>query len=391
MICGKCGRNAPDGAKFCADCGASLAVTKKPKPKAKPKHRGNGQGSVYKVGKTWAAAKVFGYETIEGGKTIPVRSVKRGFATKTAALNYLPLMQPPEKESQQSTKNRVDKNTSTVKQIYDLWLPTHKAREKSKSTIGCYTAAIKHFAEVWDVPFAVMGVDDWQDCIDDCGRGRRTKENMKALVSLLYKYAIPRNGTATGLNLSEYLFVTGEKGRRHPFSDDELKIIEKNIGKVDYADYIFCNCYLGYRPTEFITRTIDEHYNAKDKCIYGGIKTKAGQERVITISPKIQPLIDDIIGDRTEGAIFRRHDGEAFTAQKYRDVFAAALQQMGIESTDAHKLTPYSCRHTFASLADKVIGSDNAKLELMGHTDMDTLRHYQHADLSALRAVTDSI
>lgn len=391
MNCRKCGESAPDNAKFCPYCGLAISNKSITKPKHKPKTRGNGQGSVYKIGKTWAAAKVFSYEAGENGRSVPIRTVKRGFATKTAALNYLALMQPPKKESKQSTKNRVNKNSSTVKQIYDLWLPTHKAREKSKSTIGCYTAAFKHFAEVWDVPFAVMSVDDWQDCIDDCGRGRRTKENMKALVSLLYKYAIPRNGTATGLNLSEYLFVAGEKGRRHPFKEDELKIIEKHIGTVDYADYIYCNCYLGYRPTEFITRTINEHYNSAEQCIYGGIKTKAGQERVVTISPKILPIVKRIIGDRTEGEIFCRYDGQPFTAEKYREVFAEALIKMGIESTDERKLTPYSCRHTFASLADKITGSDNAKLELMGHTEVEMLRHYQHADLVALRSITDSI
>lgn len=391
MICGKCNADAPNDARFCPQCGFSLSGEKtSPPKKRKPKTRGNGQGSVYKIGKTWAAAKVFGYEAGANGRSVPIRSVKRGFATKTEALNYLPNMEPPKKESKAS-KKRIEKDTTTVKQMYDLWLPTHQARGKSKSTIAGYASAISHFRDIWNYPFSVMGIDDWQDCLDDCGRGRRTKEVMKSLVSLLYKYAIPRYGTVNNINFGEYLFVTGEKGRRHPFNEDELEKIEKSVGKVEYADYIYCNCYLGYRPTEFITRTIHEHYNSTEQCIYGGIKTKAGQERVVTISPKIQPIIKQIIGDRTEGDIFCRHDGQPFTAEKYREVFAEALEKMGIESTDERKLTPYSCRHTFASLTDKITGNDNAKLELMGHTEVDMLRHYQHADLAALRSITDVI
>lgn len=391
MFCDKCKKDIPDGAKFCLYCGSALLDEKSiVKANGKSKQRGNGQGSVYRIGKTWAAAKVFGYRAGENGKVIPIRSIKRGFKTKTAALNYLPIMEPPKNRRPAGSQSH-NIESATVKEMYDLWFPTHQARGKSKSTLGCYSAAIGHFSEVWNVLFKDMSIDDWQDCIDDCGCGRRTKENMKALVGLLYKYAIPRNGTKNGLNLGEYLFVIGEKGRRHPFSESELEIIKNSIGTVEYADYIYCNCYLGYRPSEFITRTIEEHYNPQEQCIYGGIKTKAGQQRVVTISPKIQPVLNDIIGSRKEGAVFCRHDGQPFTAEKYRDAFAKALLEMHIESTEARKLTPYSCRHTFATLTDKITGSDNAKLELMGHTELDMLRHYQHADLTALRSITDAI
>lgn len=391
-MCSKCGAELPEGALFCPFCGVRISEGNKPaKAKGAPKRRGNGQGSVYKVGKTWTAARVFGYKAEDGGKLTPVRRIKKGFKTKTEAVAYLASLEPPgQKDAGHGGRDRINDQT-TVKQMYDLWFPTHKARGKSKSTLDCYQAAMRHFSDIWDLPFSSAIVDDWQDCIDDCGCGRRTKENMRTLVGLLYKYAIPRRGVKDGLNLGEYLFVTGEKGRRHPFTTDELEQIHQNIGTVPYADYIYCHCFLGYRPSEFISRTIEEHYNAEEHCIYGGIKTKAGQTRTVTISPKIQPYIDRIIGNRKAGPIFCRPDGTPFTAERYREVFAEAIAHMGIESTDAHKLTPYSCRHTFASMADKIAGNDNAKLELMGHTDVDMLRHYQHADLSALRKITDAI
>lgn len=386
MLCAKCKADISDEFLFCPHCGKDQRFKT---PTGSPKRRGNGQGSVYKVGKTWTAAKVFGYKINESGKHVPNRVKKSGFKTKTEALAYLPLMAP--KTTRRTTsKNAVNLET-TVKQMYDLWFPLHESRGKSKSTLDGYKAAIKHCADVWDIPFSEIGIDDWQECIDECEKGRRTKENMKTLIGLLYKFAIPRGGTTDGLNLSEYLFVTGENGRRSPFATNEVEIIRQHIGIVDYADYIYCHIYLGYRPTEFLTRTIEEHFNREEMCIYGGIKTKAGQTRTVTISPKISEYILDIIGERQSGRIFCKKDGTHLTNKRYGKVFAEALQLMGIESTEERKLTPYSCRHTFASMADRIAGNDNAKLELMGHTEIDTLRHYQHADLDALRQITDNI
>lgn len=188
MLCKKCGEALPNGANFCPWCGAGQTERKARKPRT----RGNGQGSAYKSGKTWTAQRVFGYKLTPEGKAIPIKARKSGFATKKAALEYIPNLQPPESAAVGRKSLHSIPDNVTVKAIYDLWFPTHEARGKAKSTLGCYSAAIKHFDDLWDYPFAEVGIDDWQESIDDCPCGRRTRENMKALVGLLYKYAIPR-------------------------------------------------------------------------------------------------------------------------------------------------------------------------------------------------------
>lgn len=388
MLCKKCGEALPNGANFCPWCGAGQTERKARKPRT----RGNGQGSAYKSGKTWTAQRVFGYKLTPEGKAIPIKARKSGFATKKAALEYIPNLQPPESAAVGRKSLHSIPDNVTVKAIYDLWFPTHEARGKAKSTLGCYSAAIKHFDDLWDYSFAEVGIDDWQESIDDCPCGRRTRENMKALVGLLYKYAIPRGAAPEKINLGEYLYVTGEVGRRHPFTDLEVETIRRSVGIVPWADYIYCLIYLGYRPHEFLTREIDQHYDPVEKCLYGGIKTNAGKNRVITISPKILPIIKDIIAGRTSGFLFCGPDGGKIGDKKFREYFAEALGKMGIQATPERKLTPYCCRHTFASLLDRVKGAgDNAKLELIGHTTVDMLRHYQHAALDDLREITNAI
>lgn len=55
------------------------------------------------------------------------------------------------------------------------------------------------------------------------------------------------------------------------------------------------------------------------------------------------------------------------------------------------KLTPYCCRHTFATLMKAVQAPDKDKLELMGHTSTEMLQHYQHVHYEDLRNITDRI
>ena len=56
-----------------------------------------------------------------------------------------------------------------------------------------------------------------------------------------------------------------------------------------------------------------------------------------------------------------------------------------------HRLSPHSCRHTFATLIKRVEGSDKDKLELIGHTSTEMLRHYQDVSLKDLKKITDAI
>ena len=60
------------------------------------KIRGNGQGCAYKSpnGKSWTAQAVVGYRAPkqEGGQPIPIKRKKSGFAKKSDALAYVPIL-----------------------------------------------------------------------------------------------------------------------------------------------------------------------------------------------------------------------------------------------------------------------------------------------------------
>lgn len=376
--CRKCRAELPEGARFCPACGAKQELQRKPKT------RGNGTGTVYKRGTTWTALKVIGYTVVEKNKLRRTTVSKGGFKTKKEALAYLPNLSKQTKQEK--------RKITTFKEVYDLWEPTHK---RGKSTMDCYRAALKHFRPVWNEPFGDITVDDLQECMDEVS-GKRTQENMKALCGLLYKYAIPRH-LAT-LNMGQYLVVGGAAGLgKEGLPREALETLMRNVGIVPYADYIVAECYLGFRPSELLALDATD-YDRTKKAFVGGAKTEAGKNRTVTVSPKIQPIINRLTENKIAGPVFCSSDGSHMTIEEYRDRFYKALDACGIANpitevngVNRRMYTPHSCRHTFSTLMKAVQAPDKDKLSLIGHTSTEMLRHYQDVDIEGLRRITDAI
>ena len=388
MFCRKCKKEIEDGSIFCNYCG-----TNQEKRKASYKRRGNGQGSVFKVGRSWCCERMFGFD--ENGKRATVR--KSGFRTKTEALDYIQYLKDPRIKAQLRERSP----EITLKGLYDLWLPTHEA---SKGTLDCYRSAFLVFRPLWYVRMCDLDIDDLQDCMNEYTPkkgtgGKRTRQNAKVCLGLIYKYGIPRGyvtANASGdANISRYLKVTGDEGAgRVGFTTEELELIKNAVGTVQYADYILCACYLGFRPSAFLSLNASD-YDRKEHALRGGIKTEAGINRTVTVSPKIIPIIERLTRDKAAGYIFCSTDGGKLTLKEYREKFYAALDEIGISNpTDefgTHRITPHSCRHTFATLIKAVKAPDKDKLELIGHTSEEMLRHYQDVALEDLRKITNAI
>ena len=375
----------PDG-PYCNQCG-----TLQNPPKKRPKSRGNGQGSIVRLpnGK-YKAVKVLGWYLDEDGKK-KRRTVTKTFARRKDAVEALPTLGRDRTASGKAEK----KASTTFQQLYELWLPTHRA---GKDTLGNYKAAFKYFAPLYHERAADVDIDDLQECIDECPRGKSTKKNMRTTVGLMYKYGIPRGYFPEKLNLSDYLVITGENGAGGVGLPGEyLEKIREASGTTPGADYVLCQCYLGFRPSELLALNV-ENYDAKERAFIGGAKTDAGKDRTVTVSPKIQPIIDRLICGKNSGPVFCSEDGRRMPLRDYRAMFYKVLEDLGLDNPtfevngqQKHTYTPHSCRHTFATLMKRVDGSDKDKLALIGHASDEQLRYYQDVNFSDLRKITDAI
>lgn len=374
----------PPDALFCPYCGVSV------KPKQRTRVRGNGQGSAFKRGKWWYAQVTVGSKVVvTNGKLRrqSIRATKGGFARKSDALDYCPKL----KEEALSHQERQEKTKLSVLQIYNLWLPSHEGKV-SHSTMNCYKAAWKYFGAIQDLPFADVDLDDLQECLDDCTKGKRTKENMKALAGLLMKYALPRH--QTDMNYAEFMDTgSDKKGTRPAFNREQIELIRQQIGKTPHAEDVYCMIYTGFRPAEFVQLTKSSY---RDGVLYGGIKTEAGKDRAVPVSRKILPYIEARVNGPNE-YLFPKDDGTPQSARYFRDNYfypvlaAAGIQPLPTPEHPAHYV-PYSTRHTFANLLKDAPGSDKDKAGLIGHEDYSTTKkHYQSAELESFKKIIQSL
>ena len=269
-----------------------------------------------------------------------------------------------------------------------MWKDQH-TNDVSKSTMGCYTAAWKYFADIQHYKVAVIKTVTLQNCLDNCGKGKRTQENMKALGTMLFRMAMQND--IVDKNYAEGLKARGEKQEpRQPFSDEELKKMWGIVQNPNYdfrfnnIDLVLILCYTGFRLDELLNLK-REDFHEEDGWSYfvGGLKTEAGRNRIVGISPKILPLVKRHLKD---GYIFSK-DGKKVSAKDFREkVYYPALEINGIE-----KKVPHCCRHTFATLMKNVGGSDKDKMALIGHASMSQTMEYTHADLEGLRKITDNL
>lgn len=375
--CIKCHKPLQDDFVYCPYCGKKQITvhhsTRGP----------NGMGCARKRGRTWSAVSP-PVPYVDGGVLRYRRVEKGGFRTKKEALLAAPTLTAPARE---------DNSDITFSALYAAWLERHKDRV-TKSTLGCYTSAYKHYETLYSAKLTDLVTADWQACVDDCTAGKRTRQNMKTLGTLLYGYAQEQD--ITQKNFATHIYIGNlDQTSRNAFSREELAtILQAALAGNTIAAYIACGCYTGFRPSAlFALRKSD--YDPAEQTLKGGIKTAAGRDRLVPISPKIMPLISAQL--KTPGEwLFPSPKGGQCKADDFRtDYFYPCLAELFIQPIpgkgDTPKYTPYSWRHTFFTLLARVPGESKLKAELGGHTSYQMSQHYQHPDLTDKRAIIDAL
>ena len=361
----------------------------------KPKSRGNHTGSVYKRKNTgtWTAQIVVGWkQSKDGSKLIPIKKTFGGFQTKKEALEALNRLLNGES---------VEYDNIYLHEVFDLWKKSYENRVKTKTFKG-YEQAYKHFSDLQYRRINSITAADLQSCMDKCPAGKRTHQMMKVTAGLIWAYAVSAN--IVKKDITENLYIgKHQTTTREPLTPNDIKLIKGSIGQLRYAEYIFCLCYLGFRPGEFLEIKKDQVMSETidDEIVYyivEGKKTQAGINRKVVIPKQILPyILDRLFIPGTEYLFpfyyFQRNKDSLIEFRQMKvnyfeeSVFKKITSQLKIEGK-----VPYSARHSYADKLKHAEGDVRDKAALIGHSDYSFTRmQYQSSPLEDLKTVTDSL
>lgn len=282
----------------------------------------------------------------------------------------------------------VDKAKITLRELFDLWKEKKsiKLAEGSQRTLR---SAFKHLHKFYDHKYKEIKAYHMQETIDFCGRGYSTQGSIKTLWGHLDDLAFEMdiiNKRYSDLLTSEAIPETS----RTRFTDAEIEkvwnLYEKaqageDLGNPrverELVDTVLILIYSGFRITELLQMKLED-VNLEEGTFFGGIKTKAGKNRIVPIHSLIMSMVQRRIEHNKE--YFIEFNGKKMTGTTYRQKFAYIVGHLGMDKT------PHETRHTLESLLDSA-GANKKCIDLiMGHKSKDVgNRVYNHKTIQELK------
>ena len=268
--------------------------------------------------------------------------------------------------------NRRQRNTITLRQLFNEWLPIH-SQSISNSAVKSYHIAFKHISNIADMPITDIHFQHLQNVINSMhvkGLSYSSCKKVRTLLNQLFNYAIIKDYPITNYVIHLTLGPNIPTIRRRVFTRQQIN----KLWEVDtsYSHMILILLYTGLRIGELLNLRKQDIHRRSSYLIVRHAKTKAGEGRIIPIHHRIMTLIEQVYTS-TESYLF------TISYTTFHKNFKDIMKQLNC------KHTIHDTRHTFASLLDSV-APPNTLRSLLGHKQGDiTTRVYTHKTIRELR------
>lgn len=260
-----------------------------------------------------------------------VRKYVGYYATQTEALMALA-------EYHQGGVN-LDLNNLTVEKLFDHWMTRVEKKNLSNSVIRTHNMTKQRFGAIGKRYVKDVKAVHWQTWLDNIDLKPSSKGKIRSTVHQMLEYAVNNDilqkNYAKGLEINETVESTGAV-----FTEDELKVLWDNVD-VKEVQHLLIMIYTGMRIGEMLA-VHRSHINFEDGYITGGLKTKAGKNRIIPLHDEIIPLVKEQLGDNNW--LIQSNRGTAMSYQNAAIYYNKALIKLGMK----HK--PHDCRKTAVSI-----------------------------------------
>lgn len=113
---------------------------------------------------------------------------------------------------------------------------------------------------------------------------------------------------------------------------------------------------------------------------------KGDKDRNVPISAKLQPVLQEWIGARTDGWLFPGPRGKQLSERTFQLRLESLCKKAGIHRAKAH---PHILRHTFATMLHKKKVSLRNIQQLLGHSSVAITEIYTHVNVDDLKGSVD--
>ena len=298
--CPECELPVSDKATACPHCGYPLKPSekqKKPRKSNKRRRLPNGFGQISEI------------------KNRNLRNPFRAMVTVGKTPDGKPICKPLKPESYFATyndayaalveynKNPYDLEPSiTMQELYDKWLPEYEKTVKSTKSA---TSAWAYCSGVYKMRVMDIRARHVKGCMEEgvaVIRGKEQhptatmKNQIKSLFNMLLDYAleyelVDRNYSRT-FNLTEETVKENQSVKKEhiAFTDEEMDLLWANASSKQGVDILLIQCYSGWRPQELGLLELKD-VDLENWTFQGGMKTDAGENRVVPIHSRIQDLV----------------------------------------------------------------------------------------------------
>lgn len=285
--------------------------------------------------------------------------------------------------------------------VYEQWSKYH-FRKISLHTASGYREAWQKLKPLWYVPVNELSYYDFQEVFDSTSVAELScsyQRKIKILVGLLMRYAICVMNLPA-IDVSGHLVYEGRNPvEREILTDEEISKIysfsKTNWEQAHEARIVMFLICTGLRPNElFSLRPSDVDINQM-VILAPGSKTKAGKNRLIPIIAPIRALaIYFYVASKGKEYFILSKGGKKIYLDNWRDrKFYPLMRLLGINLPDnPRRIVPYSCRHTYASLAKRAGVNADILTKMIGHTTVKfTEKTYIHETLPEYRIEADKM
>ena len=200
----------------------------------------------------------------------------------------------------------------------------------------------------------------------DSGKGLATLKKIQNLASLLCKFAMAND--IIDKNYAQLIIMpkSEKKADKVSFTREQLDTMWNLQKSDDGIGSILLLCYTGLRINEFLD--IKKEYVDIDLGIIKapGSKTESGKNRIIALPRVIIPIVEQFLQKAGE-YLYSTASGKRWNSSNYRNrVFNPTLNKYNLNMSG--KITPHSCRHTYAWLCVTNGVNQKATMDLLGHS-----------------------